>query len=725
MKLLRLTSLVLVFCGLVPAADGGPQVDDGARAVAGVPRILYASDWSGTSQIYAVDPSGRRATGQLTFGRAPACLPGNPCGFAAPSPSPDGRRVLFWDYSVQGPFRSSLFASLADGRQRHRLGMLRSYPHEAVWAPDSRRIAYTARDGIHVTTADGSSDRRVRLDDKDQAPEWSGDGRWLGFLNKERPDGLAVLVARGGVVRTVARSDQSVSFRWAPHGNQLAYTTSHGLFIVRPAATGRRRIAEAVSAYAWSPDGRLLAFVDEDGLKLADVVRHSINGLSAGRARELAWSPDGRRVAVTGTDARVRVVFVATGASRDLGIDHARELAWSPDSRSLAYGVATGATADFGESVDVRVTTLSGVTRTAVAGAGAFGGAIRGYAWTRPSPKVRYRPTTSRMLAAISPERVVAPWPIERIASDGSRVAYTACGHLFVWTPSAGEVSQREATTSLSPACSGPTYYTSYKLYSLALAGDRVAYGTVFGGNGRVWWLGGTRGAHETFSLGHGFSTNGPAYSGDVVGELTGSGDRLVFSSWKEAFGPSPGTAVTTAQEVRLALPLGCPCPALASTAGPLLPFDVDDGRVLAGGDNETWLVDGNGTRLLAIPVSASAAQLSGRDLVLVRRGELRHYDATGALLYVWPLSDVAAGRECASPNPNRCGRAQSELVLEDAARGLVTYVLDGQVHVLRLADGVDAVVGAGTLARFIDAGLVYVDGARLQLVRFDRLPPR
>ena len=40
-------------------------------------------------------------------------------------------------------------------------------------------------------------------------------------------------------------------------------------------------------------------------------------------------------------------------------------------------------------------------------------------------------------------------------------------------------------------------------------------------------------------------------------------------------------------------------------------------------------------------------------------------------------------------------------------------------------ADGANAVVALGTLARFTDAGLVYAEGARLRLVAFDRLPIR
>jgi hypothetical protein len=41
---------------------------------------------------------------------------------------------------------------------------------------------------------------------------------------------------------------------------------------------------------------------------------------------------------------------------------------------------------------------------------------------------------------------------------------------------------------------------------------------------------------------------------------------------------------------------------------------------------------------------------------------------------------------------------------------------------VLRLADGSDATIGAGTLARFTSEGLVYVNGATLHLVPFAQL---
>jgi hypothetical protein len=183
---------------------------------------------------------------------------------------------------------------------------------------------------------------------------------------------------------------------------------------------------------------------------------------------------------------------------------------------------------------------------------------------------------------------------------------------------------------------------------------------------------------------------------------------------------------VTLEQEIHRVDGRGCPCPVIATSQGPLVPFDVDAGRIVAGGENATVVLDGAGATLVSVPVSPLAAQLSGSDLAVLVRGQLLVYDvATGTRLHAWTLPDVPSGGECASPHSGtwECGAAQ--LVLEDVAHGLAAFVLDGKVHILRLADGVDATVAAGTLARFTDTGLVYADGASLHLVPFERLPIR
>lgn len=184
--------------------------------------------------------------------------------------------------------------------------------------------------------------------------------------------------------------------------------------------------------------------------------------------------------------------------------------------------------------------------------------------------------------------------------------------------------------------------------------------------------------------------------------------------------GACPGTAPAQA------LPR---CQQLRVEPGPLRPLDVESGRIVVSGDNATLVLDANGTELLSLPVPTQAAQLTGSDLVLLLPGAVRGYDAvTGALLHTWPLPDVSFGGFCGLP---RWACGSPRLRLEGAARGLVAYVLDGKLHLLRLRDGADAVVADATAAQLDDSGLFYtyrttgIWPGRIRFVPVDQLPLR
>ena len=110
--------------------------------------------------------------------------------------------------------------------------------------------------------------------------------------------------------------------------------------------------------------------------------------------------------------------------------------------------------------------------------------------------------------------------------------------------------------------------------------------------------------------------------------------------------------------------------------------------------------------------------------LFVLVQGQLRDYSAsTGDLRYVWPLSDV--------PSSGRCRLFSCpgiRLTLDDAARGVVVYTLDGVVHLLRLRDGEDTTVPGATAAELTDAGLFYAYTGddpwpgRIRFVPFDEL---
>jgi hypothetical protein len=198
------------------------------------------------------------------------------------------------------------------------------------------------------------------------------------------------------------------------------------------------------------------------------------------------------------------------------------------------------------------------------------------------------------------------------------------------------------------------------------------------------------------------------------IDTAVGAGSLLAVSVWRGhgVLGAAydPILDETTIERVE---PDGTLVP-LSTTPGPYSLLDADDGRIVAAGARETWILDGaSGAILLALPVPTVHAQLSGRDLVL-RVGEtLQVYDAaTGELRRTWQIG--------------------APFALGDVARGLAAYTRstggdplldDVEVHLLRLGDGADVAVGYGSTPRFLDSGLVYADGARIRYVPWTRLP--
>lgn len=716
-----------------------------------------------------MDPATGRH-GQLTFGLAPACVPTNPCGYVSPIPSPNGRRLLFGDQAIEGPRRASLFVARADGSDRRRLAQVAPHFDTPVWSRDSRRLAFAVSGGIRLANSDGSGDRLVdRGADRD--PAWSPDGRSLAFVRRTAA-AEELVVFRRGVEHVVGRDPSStpdlifawssnrrwlafrtetgsgsrtgeldlvhpdgsgrrrllgppaigrVDFAWSPGGRWLAYSSdgSNELDLVHPDGSGRRRLFDAsVAGLAWSADGRSLAFCCHDGLLVADVASGSLQRVPGYSGRFFTWSPRRHLLAFSASDG-IRIIDRA-GRTRTITRDQPQLELWSPDGNWIAY---TTSESPSSRAFYLRVASVSGRVRTLVASAGAYGGMLWGFIWTRKPRTVHYRPPTGRSLATVSPDQLTAPWSIERIAADGGRVAYVACGHVFVWTPAARAVVQAEPVASMAPNCRTGNYSTSYDVYDLALAGDRLVYAASEGCNSiriglRLEEVAQPKSGSD---IAQAFGNCGGPFH-PALGELAGSADLLVYGEWWETSGiPVLPPFSITSEEIHRIDGKGCPCPTIASSPGLLYVADVDQNRVVAYGNNATLLLDRDGNQLLSLPISPLAAQLAGTDLALLLHGELRDYDTrSGTLLHVWRLPDVTSGPECAW---RAC--SDNQLVLNDAAWGLVAYTLDGHVHVLRLADGADATVAAGTVARFMDVGLVCADGASLRLVPFDQLPLR
>ncbi len=197
-------------------------------------RIAFLSYRTGSAQLHIVNVDGSQLR-RLTDGTGEE---------SQPLFSPDGSKVL---YTVKLDRREANLRTvdLATGRSTIvGLNPAKGVEIEAQWSPDGRRIAFVVASGdasnVFTMNADGSDRRAITSSDgfdRNNAPQWSDDGRQILFLGLRRPstrqaiylaqaDGSQVRELIGGpaehlVARFAPGSKDIVFVRFAARGGQI------------------------------------------------------------------------------------------------------------------------------------------------------------------------------------------------------------------------------------------------------------------------------------------------------------------------------------------------------------------------------------------------------------------------------------------------------------------------------------------------------------------------
>lgn len=178
---------------------------------------------------------------------------------------------------------------------------------------------------------------------------WSPNGKQFVFTAKGNDDILRIykvnidgsgliLLGNGGVPK------------WSPDGRLIAFGDDDGLYTMEANGSERKKVSDyfATTPY-WSPDGTQIAFVsivdrntvlvivNKDGSKLRELTRTNRN---SGR---LAWSPDGTKIAFDAvfedTNYDIGVVNIDQSEIVRLTNDLAEDghASWSPDGKQIAF----------------------------------------------------------------------------------------------------------------------------------------------------------------------------------------------------------------------------------------------------------------------------------------------------------------------------------------------------------------------------------------------------
>ncbi|MHB8620029.1 MAG: S9 family peptidase [Chloroflexota bacterium] len=287
---------------------------------------------------------------------------------------------------------------------------------------------------------------------------------------RDRPvRGVFVISLAGRGVVPVAPDAADVSCPcWSPDGRQLAIVVDDGegsQVWLADAATGKARRFTAVTGLAsepaWSPDGRQLAFTVADGEVAGGGRRVQVIGVdgSGGRVLRFAgdtwsarWSPDGSRLAFLAQPGEFPELWAV-----DRALDHpmrrggggvgtVNAFAWAPDGQALAYlGHADGNATDANQKLWI-VACAGGPARDLTAGGSlSVGQAVRG---DDPrgsgSPAMCWSPSTGRIYVELS---VGGTGPLGWFDSRGKSGLLCAGEHVCL-SPSVSQASASQASVS-------------------------------------------------------------------------------------------------------------------------------------------------------------------------------------------------------------------------------------------------------------------------------------
>lgn len=219
---------------------------------------------------------------------------------------------------------------------------------EPRFSPDGAMIAFVQENGTSGDTdlavMDPAGDQRKVLapaGDYLSGPAWSPDGKQIYFASS---DGISMIPAAGGTATVVVMDFATLDPDVSADGKSLVYAVNGGdLRLVDLAnPTMPKDLGTPGTSPRFSPDGKTVAFEDNEKIKMLDLATSQVTEIVDGGTylASVDWFSDGKRLGIT-SDKGIEIVTLGTTAERALVRDEfaAKNLDVSTDGKSMVYAV--------------------------------------------------------------------------------------------------------------------------------------------------------------------------------------------------------------------------------------------------------------------------------------------------------------------------------------------------------------------------------------------------
>ena len=249
-----------------------------------------------------------------------------------PSPSPDGKRLVFISV-IAG--KEQLFTMNADTSDAIQITNDDADHEDPAWSPDGKKIAYVTitqtEERIYVMNPDGSDAKAVTpAAVRAIHPAWSTDSNKVIYCTdddllppRKNDSDIDVVELATGKVTTLITGGVNTYPAWSPDMKHLVFRRMLGemnseVFIADGDGRNARNLTNnpAFDGWpAWSPDGKLIAFASNRNLRYqifvmnADGSNVRLVANTEGRATVPRWSPDGK------------ILYFTNCAAKDYGTD--------------------------------------------------------------------------------------------------------------------------------------------------------------------------------------------------------------------------------------------------------------------------------------------------------------------------------------------------------------------------------------------------------------------